>query len=105
MRCARSVAAHIRIDRKRHMEIAWQRQAAAEKQLALELQQGPEGVVWEVRDLAHLEMIHRIAGSRVVVLCAFSRSCGCCKRVLAFLEEMSKQVRGFAQNLHHPYKF
>jgi hypothetical protein len=76
------------------MELAWQRQAAADKQLALELEQGPEGRVWEVRDLDHLEKIHQVAGSRVVVLCAFSRSCGSCKRALAYLEDMSKQVRG-----------
>lgn len=88
----RTVLARIHIDRKRHIELAWQRQVAAEERLAAELQQGPEGRVWEVRDLAHLDKIHQVAGSRVVVLCAFSRSCGSCKQALKFFEAMAKQV-------------
>ena len=91
---------HIHIDRKRHIELAWQRQVAAEERLAAELQQGPEGRVWEVRDLAHLEKIHQVAGSRVVVLCAFSRSCGCCKQALKFFEAMARQARFQHRDFH-----
>jgi hypothetical protein len=75
------------------MEIAWNRQQAADAALTYELEQGPEGRVWQVRDLAHLEKIHNVAGTRLVVLCAFSRSCGCCKRALQFLDRMALQVR------------
>jgi hypothetical protein len=88
----RQVRAHIHIDRKRHMDIAWQRQLRVERAIAAELERGPEGVVWDVRDLTHLEKIHEVAGDRVVVICAFSRSCGVCKRALAFLESMSREV-------------
>jgi hypothetical protein len=93
----REVIACIRIDRKMHMELAWNRQLAADAALDSELQRGPEGQVWDVRDLRHLERVHQVAGSRVVVVCAYSRSCGCCKRVLEHLETMSRQVRESAQ--------
>ena len=82
----------ISIDRNMHMELAWRRQLAAEKAVQSELQRGPDGQVWEVKDLAHLDRIFHVAGNRIVVLCAYSRSCGCCKRVLEHMDTMSKQV-------------
>lgn len=76
------------------MELAWKRQSALDDMLTRELAQvGKEGRVWEVRDLAHLDRIHQAAGNRVVVLSAYSRSCGCCKRALQHLDIMAQQVR------------
>lgn len=89
----RQISQNIFIDRRRHMEIAWKRQMQIEADIAAELSRSPDGVVWEVRDLAHLEKIHKIAGGRVVVMLAYSRSCGSCKRAVEFLQQMSRQVR------------
>lgn len=75
------------------MEIAWKRQMQLEADIAAELSRGPDGVVWDVRDLAHLEKIHKVAEGRVVVMLAYSRSCGSCKRAIDFLQQMSRQVR------------
>jgi hypothetical protein len=47
---SRRVLARIKIDRKRHMEIAWKRQQQADLEVQAELQAGPNvGRVWEVR--------------------------------------------------------
>lgn len=78
------------------MERAWHRQQAAEQAQQLEMQRGPEGKVWEVSDLRHFDRIHAAAGSRIVVLCAYSRSCGICKQVVQHFERMAQQVRVYS---------
>lgn len=89
---ARGVSRHIHIDRRHHMELAWKRQMQLEADIDAELRTGPEGVVWQVRDLAHLERIHKVSGGRVVVMLAYNRSCGSCKRAIECLQQMSRQV-------------
>ena len=66
-----------------------------EADIAAELRRGPDGVVWQVRDLAHLDRIHKTSGGRLVVILAYSRSCGSCKRALEMLQHMSRQVCEF----------
>ena len=90
---SRRVVARIKIDRRRHMEIAWKRQQQLELEIDAELKAGPlSGSVWEVRGLGHLEKIHEASKGRIVVMLAYNRSCGCCKRAIEFLEAMKRQV-------------
>lgn len=88
----RHVVSHIQIDRRHHMEIAWKRQQAVEAQISAELEGPQDGVVWEVRNLAHLEKIHTVAEDRLIVMLAYNRSCGSCKRAQEYLEQMCRQV-------------
>jgi hypothetical protein len=73
------------------MELAWRRQQRVEQEIEAELKAGPSQDVWEVRDLAHLERIHEAAQGHVIVMLAYSRSCGCCKKAIQFIQRMSKQ--------------
>ena len=78
------------------MEIAWKRQQQCELEIDAELKAGPfSGSVWEVRGLGHLEKIHEASQGRIVVMLAYNRSCGCCKRAIEFLEAMKQQVCTF----------
>lgn len=76
-----------------HMEISWKRQHAIEAAIQQELAKGPCGRVWDVRNLAHLDRVHDAAQNKVVVVFAYSRSCGLCKHVLKLFEDMSTEVR------------
>eukprot|EP00892_Ulva_mutabilis_P000944 jgi/Ulvmu1/10850/UM007_0024.1 len=87
----RDMSINIHIDRRHHMEIAWKRQMQIEADIAAELRRGPDGVVWQVRDLAHLDRIHKASGGRLVVMLAYNRSCGSCKRAVQWLQQMSRQ--------------
>ena len=53
-------------------------------------------MVWEVRGLSHLDAIHEeeAVGSSVLVVLAYSRSCGACKMVLQTFQVMATEVRG-----------
>jgi hypothetical protein len=75
------------------MEIAWQRQQQSDLEVEAELKAGPyAGTVWEVRGLGHLDKINEASKGLIVVMLAYNRSCGCCKRAIQFLEGMKKQV-------------
>lgn len=112
------------IDRRQHLEAAWQRQqeregawaacggqpgatrtaldvahhtpppAAAAERRAVLLQQGAVyGRVLEVADLEHLEHMLDSAGSSLVVVALYTRSCGACKALLAEFAELCAEVR------------
>jgi hypothetical protein len=74
------------------MELAWKRQQEREAQLAAMLASG-DGAVIEVEDLDSLGYLLEAAGSSLVVLLLYSRSCGVCKQVVGFLETLSAEVR------------
>jgi hypothetical protein len=86
----------IHIDRRQHLELAWKRQQEREQQLSsLFSQPGgtSEGKVYEVYDLAQLDRVLEWAGNSLVVVCFYTRSCGACKSLLSYFEELSKEVR------------
>ena len=96
-RCVHVEAIHI--DRRHHLELAWKRQQEREQQLSadISLLSQPEGTsegkVIEVYDLAQLDRILEWAGNSLVVVCFYTRSCGACKSLLSYFEELSKEVR------------
>ena len=74
------------------MDLAYKRQAQSELSIQREIEAGPRGLVWEVRSLNHLDIIHEAVGNSVVVVLAYSRSCGSCKLVLREYQQMSTAV-------------
>jgi hypothetical protein len=48
----------------------------------------------QIQDLEHLEAVLERAGSQLLVLCLYSRSCGACKMALQRLEGLCAEVGG-----------
>eukprot|EP00887_Chlorella_sp_A99_P007167 scaffold2.g7167.t1 len=79
--------------RRFHLEQQWQRQEVRDAVLAsVSLERLREGVVG-VADGAHLEALLAAAGSCLVVLMFYSRSCGLCKAVEADLQALLAESR------------
>lgn len=51
------------------------------------------GTVVEVQDLEHLESLLEKAGSSLVVVCFYTRSCGACKALLQEFEHLCQEAR------------
>ena len=62
----------LHIDRRQHLEIAWQRQQGEEALLKQQLSKNLP-VVAEVRNLAHLDQLVESAGSAVILLYLYSK--------------------------------
>lgn len=82
----------ISIDRRAHFELAWKRQQEHEGLLSKSLSAYPAGDVIPVRDLAHLERLLEGAGSEVVAVGFYARSCGVCKHVFRQYGELAAQA-------------
>lgn len=102
----------INIDRRRHLELSWQRQSEAEDLLSQGLPWYPADEVVTVRNLAHLEHLlgSASAGSSVVVVGFYARSCGACKEVFrqyrALCGAAARQragVRFLAHDVHNEF--
>ncbi|KAL0019873.1 hypothetical protein WJX79_006289 [Trebouxia sp. C0005] len=80
----------LHIDRRQHLELAWQRQQGEEELLKQHLTvKGP--TVIEVRTLAHLDQLVDSAGSAIVLLYFYSKSCGTCKEVLQHCSQLCQE--------------
>lgn len=66
------VAQALHIDRKQHLELAWQRQQGEERLLNEQAALSTPAVL-EVRNLAHLDQLVDKAGSAVVLLFFYSK--------------------------------
>jgi hypothetical protein len=83
----------IRIDRRQHLELAWQRQNARDEWWQqLDSQQQLRDTPIEVQDLEQLDKLMEWAGNSLVVVCFFTRSCGACKGLLACFDQLCKEV-------------
>ncbi|KAK9861908.1 hypothetical protein WJX84_005552 [Apatococcus fuscideae] len=83
----------LQIDRRKHFDLAWQRQKVEEAVLEQEAQGLPRGVVTEVRNMPHLDRILEASGPSVVTMCFYSRSCGSCKDLLHSYARLCHEVR------------
>ncbi|GBF91936.1 thioredoxin-like, chloroplastic [Raphidocelis subcapitata] len=79
----------LHIDRRLHLENSWRRQQEREKQLAAGIE---PGTVVEIRDLEHLESALDKAGSRLLVVCLYTSSCGACKAALKRLDALCAEA-------------
>lgn len=75
------------------MELQWQRHQEQEQLLAAVPASLAGGGIIEVSSLAHLEALLGAAGGQLVVLTAYTRSCGICKHVLRELEVVLCEAR------------
>lgn len=83
----------IYIDRRQHMEIAWQTQM--QREAVTQGGASTPGVVTEIQDIQHLEQLLERSGSSLVVIYFYSRSCGACKQALRCFEELCKEVGAY----------
>eukprot|EP00803_Ostreobium_quekettii_P011667 evm.model.scf_682EXC.7 EVM.evm.TU.scf_682EXC.7 scf_682EXC:35645-39268(-) len=81
----------IRIDRRRHLELAWQRQQEEERVLEEQASTSLGQGVLEVRNLRHLDLLLEKAGNSVVVIFFYSKSCGACKQILDSCSRLCSQ--------------
>ncbi|KAK9856784.1 hypothetical protein WJX84_006009, partial [Apatococcus fuscideae] len=72
----------LQIDRRKHFDLALQRQKVQEAVLEQAARGLPRGVVTEVHNMPHLDRILDACGPAVVTMCFYSRSCGSCKDLL-----------------------
>ncbi|KAF8062681.1 thioredoxin-like 4 [Scenedesmus sp. PABB004] len=80
----------LHIDRRQHMELAWQRQREREARRSA----APVlGQVVEVEDLEHLEALLERSGSSLVVVAFYTRSCGACKALLAEFAALAEEAK------------
>lgn len=86
------LARGITIDRRQHFELAWRKQTADDPFQAVDTGCCPINCITEVRDLQHLERVVDAAGSSVLVLALYSRSCGACKDMLHFQQRLCKEA-------------
>ncbi|KAK9839314.1 hypothetical protein WJX81_007280 [Elliptochloris bilobata] len=82
------------IDRKHHLELAWQRQQIEEALRGAEECSCPLQCAAEVRSLAHLERHIDKASSSVVIIAFYSRSCGICRSILHHYSALCKEAGG-----------
>ena len=68
----RCLVTALRIDRRQHLELAWQRQQGEDELLKVPAT-AAAATVTEVRNLAHLEQLVDSAGSAVVLLYCYSK--------------------------------
>lgn len=83
------------IDRRHHMELAWERQLQHERLLSgttAEALAASADVV-AVLDTRHLERVLEVCSGAVVVLALHSASCGLCKEVLRDLGDVLRECR------------
>ncbi|DBB01395.1 hypothetical protein WJX77_003280 [Trebouxia sp. C0004] len=80
----------LHIDRRQHLELAWQRQQGEEELLQQHLTVTVPTVL-EVRTLAHLDQLIDSAGSAIVLLYFYSKSCGTCKEVLQHCSQLCQE--------------
>mmetsp|Transcript_40696 Transcript_40696/g.90476 ORF Transcript_40696/g.90476 Transcript_40696/m.90476 type:complete len:230 (+) Transcript_40696:145-834(+) len=91
-RRTRNLAARaINIDRRHHMDLAWQRQQERE-QRCTEATPSP-GHVLEVESLAHLETLLEKAGSCLVIVFFYSKTCGVCKQARERFEQLCVEAK------------
>jgi thiol-disulfide isomerase/thioredoxin len=99
------ILAGLNIDRRYHMDLAMERQ---EKELvrlsALSESICPVGV--DVKTLHQLEYACSLAGSRILVLAVYTRSCGICSSLLTMFDSLTEeygasQARGCAVFARH----
>lgn len=79
-----------------------QEEEIAKLKSQLEQPRCPEGV--HIKTLAHLDTAFECAGSRIVVMIAYSKSCGICQGFLEVVEEIVKEYAstpGRAVFVHH----
>lgn len=91
----RSVAPKaLQIDRRAHLELAWQRQAEQEERLEQLCAASSSGAdeVLEISDLAQLEAVCANSGGRVVCVFMYSRTCGVCKEAAQRFEVLRREV-------------
>ncbi|KAK9807057.1 hypothetical protein WJX72_012249 [[Myrmecia] bisecta] len=88
----------LHINRRQHFELAWQRQQMEESLIAGAGEETAVTEPMEVRSLPHLEKLVEKAGSAVVVISFYTRSCGGCKDMLKHYRQLcmeaSKQRAG-----------
>ncbi|WIA41159.1 hypothetical protein OEZ86_004778 [Tetradesmus obliquus] len=72
------------------MELAWKRQQERDERLK---QQLVLGKVVEIQDLEHLESLLDKAGSSLVVVAFYTRSCGVCKELLKEFQSMCEEAK------------
>mmetsp|Transcript_2968 Transcript_2968/g.7287 ORF Transcript_2968/g.7287 Transcript_2968/m.7287 type:complete len:213 (-) Transcript_2968:831-1469(-) len=83
----------LHIDRRAGFEESWRRQQEKEQRAAtLDLTHGSNGEVFEVRDLSDLEMVADKAGSNLVILFFYSKTCGVCKDARRRFEVMCQDA-------------
>ncbi|KAK9799731.1 hypothetical protein WJX73_005809 [Symbiochloris irregularis] len=87
------VTCGISIDRRQHFELAWRKQEAddATFQLASHVS-CPTNCIAEVRDLAHMDSLIEAAGSSVICLALYSKSCGACKDMLRYQQQLCREA-------------
>ncbi|KAL3136336.1 hypothetical protein ABBQ38_005599 [Trebouxia sp. C0009 RCD-2024] len=93
----------LHIDRRQHLELAWQRQQGEDELLKVPITLAGSTVI-EVRSLAHLDQIVEGAGSAIVLLYLYSKSCGSCKEVLRHCSQLcheNSQQKGGVLFLKH----
>lgn len=56
------------------------------------------GKVMEIQDLQHLESVVDKAGSSLVVVFFYTRSCGVCKELLRDFEQLCQEVRSLTED-------
>ncbi|GAB4820332.1 hypothetical protein N2152v2_007378 [Parachlorella kessleri] len=78
----------LHIDRRHHLELAWQRQQQQEALLSSIQPSSVAGAVQDITNLPHLERAIEVSGGALCVLALYSRSCGICKDVLADFKEL-----------------
>lgn len=82
----------LHIDRRAHLERAWQKQKELEEKLVVVTRPASSPLPVEVACLAHLERYVEIAGSSIIVVAFYSRSCGACKQMLQHYTEICQEA-------------
>ena len=89
---ARLLVEAFQIDRRKHLELAFERQEQHEKLLSRAEEDVHARSIVQVANLEHLERLFEAAGGAIVVLFLHASSCGLCKDVLMELEGINKEV-------------
>lgn len=80
----------IHIDRRQHLELAWKRQQERDEMLK---QGAVSGKVMEIQDLQHLESVVDKAGSSLLCVFFYTRSCGVCKELLRDFTSLCEEAK------------